>query len=92
MNTSRGPVIDEKALTAALKKGTIFGAGMDVYEEEPKMAPGLSKLPNAVLAPHLASATIETRNKMATLAAENLISALKGERPRHLVNPEAFQP
>ncbi len=92
VNTSRGPVIDEKALTAALKKGTIFGAGMDVYEEEPKMAPGLSKLPNAVLAPHLASATIETRNKMATLAAENLISALKGERPRHLVNPEAFQP
>lgn len=90
VNTSRGPVIDEKALVSALKTKTIFAAGLDVYENEPKLAPGLAKLSNAVLAPHLASATIETRNKMATLAAENLVAGLRGERPKHLINPEVL--
>lgn len=90
INTSRGPVIDEKALVEALKTKKIFGAGLDVYENEPKLAAGLAKLPNTVLPPHLASATIETRNNMATLAAENLVAGLRGEKPKSLVNPEVI--
>ena len=90
INTSRGPVIDEKALVRALKKKKIFGAGLDVYEKEPKLAPGLGQCPNAVLAPHIASSTWETRNQMALLAAQNLVLALEGKRPRHIVNPEVL--
>jgi glyoxylate reductase len=78
INTSRGPVIDEKALVEALKAGEIKGAALDVYEEEPKMAPGLAELPNTVLTPHTASATEETRAAMSELAAKNIIEVLEG--------------
>ena len=82
VNTSRGPVVDEGALAAALAEGRIFAAGLDVYEEEPKVHPELLELENVVLAPHVGSATIDTRDKMATLAAENLAGVLRGEDPR----------
>jgi glyoxylate reductase len=81
VNTSRGAVIDEEALVKALKNGTIFAAGLDVYENEPALAEGLSKLPNAVLLPHIGSASIETRTAMALLAADNAIAVLKGKTP-----------
>ncbi|HOW28430.1 MAG TPA: D-glycerate dehydrogenase [Elusimicrobiota bacterium] len=91
INTSRGPVINEKALVEALKSGRIFGAGLDVYEKEPSLTPGLERLPNVVLAPHIASATVETRTKMAILAAENILAALQGKRPPSLVNTEVWK-
>jgi glyoxylate reductase len=78
INTSRGPVVDEKALVAALKNGVIKGAGLDVYEEEPKMASGLAELNNVVITPHTASATEETRGAMSELAAKNIIEVLEG--------------
>lgn len=90
INTSRGPVVDEAALVEALKARRIEGAGLDVYENEPMLAPGLAALDNAVLLPHVGSATVETRAKMARMAAENLLSALRGERPAHVVNPEVW--
>ena len=90
INTSRGPVVDEAALVEALKARRIEGAGLDVYENEPMLAPGLAALDNAVLLPHVGSATVETRTKMARMAAENLLSALRGERPAHVVNPEVW--
>jgi glyoxylate reductase len=82
VNTSRGPVVDEAALAEALEGGRIFAAGLDVYEEEPKVHPRLLELEKAVLAPHIGSATIETRDRMATLAAENLAAVLRGEEPK----------
>jgi len=91
MNTSRGPVVDEKALAQALKAGEIAGAGLDVYEKEPEVAPELLELDNVVLAPHLGSATIETRSKMATMAAGNLVAMLKGEEPPNIINPEVLK-
>lgn len=90
INTSRGPVVDEAALVEALKARRIEGAGLDVYENEPMLTPGLAALDNAVLLPHVGSATVETRAKMARMAAENLLSALRGERPAHVVNPEVW--
>lgn len=90
INNSRGPVIDEKALLEALKSGEIAYAGLDVFEEEPELVPGLAELDNVVLLPHLGSASIETRTKMALLAAENAIAAIQGERPPHIVNPEVL--
>ena len=90
INTSRGPVIDEQALVHALREGWIAGAGLDVYEYEPLLMPGLAGLDNAVICPHVASATHKTRDDMATLAAENLIAALKGEKPPTLVNPDVL--
>jgi len=89
INTSRGPVVDEKALVEALGKGVIAGAGLDVYENEPKLADGLSSLENAVLCPHLGSATRETRGKMADIAAENIISVLNGGLPKTGINDVA---
>lgn len=86
INTARGPVVDEKALVEALQSGRIRAAGLDVYENEPELSPGLSELENAVLLPHIGSATIETRGRMALMAAENLLAALKGERPPNCVN------
>ena len=86
INTSRGQVINEKALVEALKKGKIAGAALDVYEEEPAMAPGLNELDNALIVPHIGSATIETRTKMATMAAENVIAAVQCKVPPNLVN------
>jgi len=82
VNTSRGPVVDEAALADVLQDGRIFAAGLDVYEEEPEVHPKLLELENAVLAPHIGSATVETRDRMATLAAENLRAVLRGERPK----------
>ncbi len=91
INTSRGPVVDEKALVKALKEKWIFGAGLDVYEHEPKITEQLKKLDNVVLQPHSASATFETRSKMAIIAAENMIAGLKGKIPPNCVNPEVFE-
>jgi glyoxylate reductase len=79
VNTARGPIVDETALVAALRSGAIAGAGLDVYEHEPLLAPGLAELDNAVLIPHLGSATIETRAAMATLAARNTVAVLTGQ-------------
>lgn len=91
INTSRGPVVDEQALIRALKKNWIFGAGLDVYEHEPEIHGELKKLDNVVLQPHSASATFETRTRMAVIAAENMIAGLKGEIPPNCVNKEAFK-
>jgi glyoxylate reductase len=81
INTTRGPVVDEAALAEALRAGTIAGAGLDVFEREPEVHPGLLELETAVLVPHLGSATIETRTAMAVLAAENALAVLRGEAP-----------
>ncbi|RTZ98893.1 MAG: D-glycerate dehydrogenase [Deltaproteobacteria bacterium] len=86
INTSRGPVVDEKALVAALKAGRIAGAGLDVYEKEPELAPGLADIQNCILLPHVGSATIETRTRMAELAVDNLLAGLAGERPPDCLN------
>jgi glyoxylate reductase len=86
VNTSRGPVVDESALADALARRRIFAAGLDVYEEEPEVHPKLLELENVVLAPHIGSASIETRDKMAALAAENLAAVLRGEEPKTPVN------
>ena len=90
INTSRGPVVDEQVLVHALREGWIAGAGLDVFESEPLLTPGLVGLDNVVICPHIASATVQTRNDMATLAAENLFAALKGEKPPTIVNPEVL--
>ncbi len=88
INTSRGPVVDESALVEALTAGEIAGAGLDVYENEPALDPGLMDLNSVVLLPHAGSATQETRMKMAALAAENLLTALRGQRPPNCLNWE----
>jgi glyoxylate reductase len=81
VNTARGPVVDEAALVTALEAGTIAGAGLDVYEDEPAVHPGLAALENVVLLPHVGSATVETRTAMAVLAARNAIAVLAGRPP-----------
>ncbi len=85
VNTSRGPVVDEEALATALEEGVIFAAGLDVYEREPEVHPRLLAAPNAVLFPHIGSATLATRIRMAQVAAEGVVAVLAGERPRNLV-------
>ena len=90
INTARGAVIDEEALVIALRNKQIAGAGLDVYEEEPKLKPGIAELDNVVLAPHLGSATIEARTKMSVIAAENIIAVLNGQKPNNCVNPEGI--
>jgi glyoxylate/hydroxypyruvate/2-ketogluconate reductase len=89
-NIARGGVVDDAALAQALATGRIAAAGLDVYEGEPKVHPGLLGVPNVVLTPHIASATAATRHAMALLAADNLIAALTGGRPRTPVNPEVL--
>lgn len=91
INTARGPIIDEAALAAALHDGTIYAAGLDVFEREPEVHPGLLTAPNAVLLPHIGSQTIETRSAMAAKAARALIEALAGNRPALTVNPAVFE-
>jgi glyoxylate reductase len=90
INTSRGPVVDEAALVHALETGKLAGAALDVYENEPFILPGL-KRPNVVLAPHIASASLETRAKMASIAAENVVALFKGQRPPNMLNPEVLK-
>jgi glyoxylate reductase len=89
VNTSRGPVIDEAALIAALATGRIAGAALDVYEREPEIPDGLRR-PNVVMTPHIGSASIETRTKMAMIAVENIIAFFAGSRPPTILNPEVL--
>jgi glyoxylate reductase len=91
LNVSRGEVIDEKSLIKALKEGRIDSAGLDVYEKEPRLSPGLAELDNVVLTPHTGSATYESRDRMAVMAAENLVAGLRGERPPNLVNVSVWK-
>lgn len=88
VNTARGPIVDEEALVEALRDGRIWGAGLDVYELEPELTPGLAELPNVLLTPHLGSATLTTREAMARLCSEGVAAALRGERVPQLLNPE----
>ena len=90
INTARGEVVDERALISALKRGTIAGAGLDVYVNEPNINREFLGLNNVVLAPHLGSSTLETRAKMSELAALNAVAVLEGERPPAIVNPEVL--
>ncbi|MCX6355290.1 MAG: D-glycerate dehydrogenase [Candidatus Aureabacteria bacterium] len=92
INTSRGPVVDEAALVRFLREGRISGAGLDVYENEPKLSEGLRNLDNVVLLPHIGSASFETRSRMAEIAALNIAAILRGEPPPHRVNPFSPQP
>ncbi|MFY9779208.1 MAG: D-glycerate dehydrogenase [Candidatus Baltobacteraceae bacterium] len=86
INTSRGPLVDEAALAQALREGTLAGAGLDVFEAEPQVHPALLACENALIVPHIGSATVETRERMATLAAENCLDYANGRRPRSPVN------
>ncbi len=91
INTSRGAVVDEEALVKALREGWIAGAGLDVYENEPALTPGLAELDNVIVAPHIGSASRDTRARMATMAAENLLHHLRGERAPNVVNPQVYE-
>jgi len=90
INTSRGPVVNEKELAYALENGIIAGAGLDVFENEPDIYNRLLTLENTLLLPHIGSATHETRNKMARMAARNMLAGLSGKKPEFLVNPRVF--
>jgi glyoxylate reductase len=85
VNTARGPIVDEAALVQALREQRIAAAGFDVYEDEPRLAPGLAELGNVVLLPHIGSATHETRDEMGRMCAQAVIAALSGNEPKHRV-------
>lgn len=90
INTARGPIIDEKALVKALQAGTIARAGLDVFENEPAVEPELLTMENVVITPHIASASVETRGKMAKMASDNLVAFHHGQRPPNILNPEVL--
>jgi lactate dehydrogenase-like 2-hydroxyacid dehydrogenase len=91
VNTARGPIVDEAALAEALEKRVIHAAGLDVFEREPQVHPKLLKLENVVLAPHVGSASVDTRRKMCMMAVENAAAAISGRRPPNLLNPEVWR-
>ena len=91
INTSRGAVVNEKMLLKALQENWITGAGLDVYENEPKLIDGLIDCDNVVLAPHIASASVETRTNMGLIAFENAIAIWQGEIPPQIVNKEIYE-
>jgi glyoxylate reductase len=91
INTSRGPVVDEAALVEALQSKTIAGAGLDVFEEEPRVNPALLQMDNVFLLPHIGSATFQTREKMSMVAVNNILAVLQGERPPNILNPEIYR-
>jgi glyoxylate reductase len=92
VNNARGPVLDEKALYQALKEGRIAGAGLDVFEQEPTPADNpLLRLDNVVVAPHISSASYETRSKMSEMVAENLVAFFEGKKPPNLINPDVMK-
>ncbi len=91
INTSRGPVVDEAAVIRALQEQWIAGAGLDVFEQEPEVPQALKDLENVVLLPHIGSASVASRTRMAVMAAQNAVAALQGERPQHVVNPEVYE-
>jgi len=88
INTARGPIVDEKALVQALQSGKIAGAGLDVFEQEPQVEPALLTMENVVLLPHIASASVKTRTRMAMIASENIVAHATGQRPPNVVNRE----
>jgi glyoxylate reductase len=90
INTARGPIVDEKELVKALQSGTIAGAGLDVFENEPTIEPELMTMENVVIVPHIASASLKTRTLMATMASDNIVAHFHGERPPNIVNPEVY--
>ena len=91
INTARGPIVDERALLQALREGWIAGAALDVYENEPAITEGLSRLDNVIVLPHIGSASHATRERMAVMAATDLLAGVKGEAPTHLVNREILE-
>jgi glyoxylate reductase len=90
INTARGPIVDEQALVKALQSKTIAGAGLDVFEREPAVEPELLTMENVVLLPHIASASLQTRTLMATMASRNIVAHARGERPPNILNPEVL--
>lgn len=92
INTARGAIVDEAALVRALKGKKIAGAGLDVFEHEPKVHPELKRMKNVVIVPHLGSATVEVREEMANVVVDNIVAVLEGQRPPNIVNPEVLAP
>jgi glyoxylate reductase len=90
VNTARGPIVDEKALVRALEEKRIAGAALDVYENEPTVEPALIHLPNVVLTPHVGSAALDTRTRIALIVVENILAVVEGRRPPNLYNPEVY--